>query len=289
MRFRFIKEHRHQHRVRTMCRVLDVSCSGFYAWFKRPLSATAALDQKLRGEIEAVFTESRSTYGSPRVHAAMRHRGRRGSRKRVARIMRDAGLMPRGRRRQRATTTDSRHSMPIAPNLLQRKFSPVTDPNRAWAADITHIPTEEGFLYLALLMDLCSRRIVGFEMSSRLHTAVALEALVMALGRCDAQPRLLHHSDRGVQYASREYQSVLVEYGIVCSMSRKGDCYDNAAVESFFHTLKTELVHHETFETRDDARARIFEYVEVCHNRRRLHSTLGYRVPAQAHSDGSVC
>lgn len=139
-----------------------------------------------------------------------------------------------------------------------------------------------------MLLDLCSRRIVGLAMSSRLGTAVAIEALVMALGRCDAQPGLLHHSDRGVQYASREYQSVFVDYGIVCSMSRKGDCYDNAAVESFFHTLKTELVHHETFETRDDARAKIFEYIEVFYNRRRLHSSLGYRAPAQAHSETTV-
>jgi transposase InsO family protein len=286
MRFRFIEAHRKEHRVRRMCSVLEVSPAGFYAWRRRGTSRLAQDDATLGTQIDAVFLESRRTYGSPRIHAVLRDRGHRLSRKRVARLMREKGITPRVRRRTRATTTDSRHPLPVAPNRLNRDFSSITVPNTAWVADITYIATLEGFLYLAVVLDLATRRVLGLAMSSRLDTGLVVEALALALGRCGERGRgVLHHSDRGVQYASREYQAMLVENGLVCSMSRKGDCYDNAIVESFFHTLKTELVHRQTYATHEDARASLFEYIEVFYNRRRLHSAIGYRAPVDVFNE----
>jgi len=261
-----------------MCKTLEVSRSGFYAWHRRGESDRARDDRRVTTLIQGIFIECRSVYGAPRVHRTLQQRGQRCSRKRVARLMRVAGLRSKTRRRFCVKTTDSKHDHPIAPDLLGQAFT-ATAPNRAWVSDITYIPTDEGWLYLASTMDLFSRRIVGWSMSSTLHATTVIDALSMAIEQRRPVAGLIHHSDRGVQYASTEFRIVLDAHGILASMSRKGNCYDNAAKESFFHTLKTELVHHHHYRTRDEARASVFEYIEAFYNRRRLHSTLGYRSP----------
>lgn len=275
-----MRDHRESFRVGLMCRVLEVSRSGFYAWLRRKEGDRAREDRRLTALIRDIFEGSRRTYGSPRIHRKMRKLGVRCSRKRVARLMRDAGLRSKVRRRFRVRTTDSRHGHPIAPDLLGRNFS-AEAVNRVWVSDITYIPTDEGWLYLAATMDLFSRRIVGWSMSDSLEARIAIDALQMAIqarGRC---PGLIHHSDRGVQYASAAFRSELARNGMVASMSRRGNCYDNAAKESFFHTLKTELVHHERYRTRADARASVFDYIATFYNRKRLHSTLDYCSPIE--------
>jgi transposase InsO family protein len=225
----------------------------------------------------AAIAESRGRYGSPRVHAELRERGQRTARKRVARLMRAAGLCAREPRRFRSTT-DSEHGMAIKGNLLARRFA-VPSPNSGWVTDITYLWTLEGWLYLAVILDLFSRRVVGWALSERLERGVALNALQMAL--TDRQPPqgLLHHSDRGSQYASREYQQLLAEHGVLSSMSRKGNCWDNAVAESFFATLKLELVYQSHWRTRTQARSEVFEYIELFYNRQRRHSALGYLCP----------
>jgi putative transposase len=263
--------------MKLMCRVLQVSRSGYYAWLKRAASKRQGEEQLLRVQVRTVFVESKGRYGSPRVHAELRQRGIQAGRHRVARLMRQEQLQAR-RRRRFTRTTDSRHDHPIARNLLERRFE-VMAPNQAWASDITYIPTEQGWLFLAVVMDLCSRRIVGWSMSRRIDTALALAALRMALEDRRPAAGLLHHSDRGVQYAAGEYQALLAQHRVVPSMSRTGDCWDNAVVESFFSSLKTELMAKGSFKSTDEAQARLFEYLEVFYNRRRLHSTLGYRSP----------
>lgn len=262
-----------------MCKTLEVSRSGFYAWLVRRESDRAREDRRLSILIRGIFAESRGIYGVPRVHKTLQQRGVRCSRKRVARLMQEAKLRSKTRRRFRVKTTDSKHDHPIAPDRLGRDFS-AKAPNEVWASDITYIPTDEGWLYLASIMDLFSRRIVGWSMSATLHASIAGEALRMAIEQRQPPIGLIHHSDRGVQYASAEFRAILAEHGVVASMSRKGNCYDNAAKESFFHTLKTELVNHERYRTRNEARASVFEYIEVFYNRFRLHSTLGYQAPA---------
>jgi transposase InsO family protein len=229
--------------------------------------------------IEAIHQGSRGRYGSPRVHAVLAGQGLRTSRKRVARLMRDGGLAARRRRRFRKTT-DSRHPFPIAENVLERCFQ-AEAPDTAWAGDITYVWTREGWLYLAVLLDLYSRLVVGWAMREDLDRQLCLDALNMALKKRRPQSGLLHHTDRGSQYASHDYRGILDANGIVCSMSRKGDCWDNAVAESFFATLKTELVHDAEFATRAEARATMFEFIEVFYNRERLHSHLGYRSPVE--------
>ena len=260
-----------------MCRTLGVSTSGYYGWRQRRESQRQREDQRLVVEIKAIHQESRRTYGAPRIHRELRARGFCCSRKRVARLMRLHGLRAKQKRRFKATT-DSQHRLPVAENLLERRFTP-SAPNVVWAADITYICTEEGWLYLAVVLDLFSRRIIGWSMRPTLKRQLVIEALEMALKRRQPSQGLLHHSDRGSQYASRDYQELLASHGILCSMSRKGNCYDNAPVESFFATRKKELVHHRCYHSRGEAKADIFEYIEVWYNRKRRHSSLGYLSP----------
>ena len=264
-----------------MCRVLEISRSTLYAWrASRPRRLDRVRnDRALTTKISRVHAESRATYGSPRVHAKLRREGVRVGRKRVERLMRTAGLRGKLRRRWR-TTTDSNHSLPVAPNTLNRQFSAASSDTR-WVVDITYIPITGGFGYLAVIVDLYSRMVVGWALEDHLRTELPLKALRMALGRRVPATDLLHHSDRGCQYASNGYRAELAQHGIEVSMSRRGDCYDNAVVESFFGTLKQELVHGATWPTLGDARAAIHDYIEVFYNRQRLHSALGYRTPAE--------
>jgi putative transposase len=277
VKFAFIAVEKARFPVRTLCTTLGVSRAGFYASQKRAPSAHAQTDGRLGLEIAAIHGESRQRYGSPRVHAELTDRGHETSRKRVARLMRQGGLAGRRRRRFR-TTTDSRHAFPVAPNVLARQFAPAAL-DVAWVTDITYIATGEGWLYLAVILDLCSRVVVGWAMSDRITRDLTLDALDMALVRRRPPPGLLHHSDRGSQYASSDYQQVLAAAGLVGSMSRRGNCWDNAVAESFFATLKVELVHDETWATRAAARAALFEYIEVFYNGQRRHSSLGYLSP----------
>lgn len=263
-----------------MCRTLEVSASGFYAWQRRDDSQRDVRDRQLTMLLEGLFAESRGTYGAPRLHRQLRAQGQRCSRKRVSRLMRQAGLQTKLRHRVRVRTTDSNHSLPIAPNLLQRNFHAAA-PNLVWVSDITYVGTDEGWLFVAATMDLFSRSIVGWSMSTTMHASLVVDALCMAIERRDPEPGLIHHSDRGSQYASAEFRKELVRHRIVASMSRKGDCYDNAAMESFNHTLKTELVHHRHFRTIAEARAAVFDYIEQFYNRQRIHSSLDYMSPME--------
>jgi len=274
VRFAFIAEEKAAFPVRLLCRTLQVSRAGFYAWRRRPPAPRARADDRLGLEIAAIHAESRQRYGSPRVHAELADRGCRTSRKRVARLMRARGLAARRRRRFRVTT-HSRHPFPVAPNVLARQFDR-PQPDRAWVTDITYIPTREGWLYLAVLLDLCLRLAVGWAMSDRITDALTLDALGVALARRRPPQGLLHHSDRGSQYASGDYQRLLARHGIVGSMSRRGNCWDNAVAESFFATIKVELVHDAAWATRAAARAELVEYLEVFYNGQRRHSALGY-------------
>ena len=276
MKHAFITAQKATYPVTTLCRVLQVSRSAYYGAVDRPPPRRQRSDLGLRARIRAIYHASRRTYGSPRVHAQLRHEAVRIGRNRVARLMTLEGL--RGRRPRRwCSTTDSMHGCPIAPNVLDRHFR-VAGPNRVWATDITYIWTSEGWLYLAVVLDLFARRVVGWAMADHLRTELPLDALTMALGRRRPPTTLLHHSDQGVQYASAAYQQVLHAHGIVCSMSRRGNCWDNAVVESFFATLKTDLI-DDRWSTRRAARDTISEYIEVFYNAQRLHSSLGYRAP----------
>lgn len=275
----FMRDHAADFPVQVMCEVLGVSRSGYYAWASRAESARAAADRALAAEIRAAHAASRGRYGSPRVHAELRTHGRRVGRKRVARLMRGMGLAARRRRRFRRTT-DSSHAFPIAPNLLGRNFT-AEAPDRVWLADLTYIWTAEGWLYLAAVLDICTRRVVGWAMADHLGHELALAALDMAIARQRPLPGLIHHADRGVQFAAHRYRARLLAHGMLCSMSRKGDCWDNAPMESFFATLKGELVEEADYQTRDQARADVFHYIEGFYNKRRLHSALGYITPEQ--------
>jgi transposase InsO family protein len=277
VRFGFIETEKASYPVALLCRVLQVSRSGFYAWRKRPAPPRAAADQRLTLEVSAIHAESRRSYGSPRVHMELRERGRRVGRKRVARLMRAAGLRARILRRFRCTT-DSGHGMAIRDNLLARRFA-VAQPNFGWVADITYLWTLEGWLYLAVILDLFSRRVVGWSMSERLEKKLALDALSAALAQRQPPGGVIHHSDRGSQYSSQEYQEVLARRGLLGSMSRRANCWDNAVAESFFATLKVELVYQTRWSTRAQARSEVFDYIETFYNRRRRHSALGYLCP----------
>ncbi len=266
-----------------MCRVLGISRAGFYASGKRAASARAKRDEELCIQIRAVHQQSRRTYGSPRVHAELHAQGERCGRKRVARLMRQEGLRVKVRRRFRPTTTDSRHPHPVAANVLARRFgvTEIEARNRVWASDITYVPTREGWLYLAVILDLASRRVVGWSMGRTLEASLAMAALQMALHARGASSGLVHHSDRGVQYAALDYQRLLARHQIVPSMSRRANCYDNAVVESFFATLEWELIERSDWHTRAEARLAIFEYIECWYNPKRRHSSLGYLSPAE--------
>jgi putative transposase len=266
-----------------MCRVLKASRAGFYAWLKHGPSARAQRDRALQRKIVAIHAESKNRYGAPRVHAKLRAEGERCSRKRAARIMRECQLVGRRRKRFIPKTTDSGHTEPIAENILARRFDPdeIGAPNRRWAGDITYIWTAEGWLYLAIVLDLFSRMAIGWSMSHRMKTQFVLDALGMAIDRRGTPHGLLWHSDRGVQYADASTRALAKQHGMACSMSRKGNCWDNAVVESFWSSLKAELFADYTPATREEARRMIFEWIEIWYNRQRLHSTLGYLTPEQ--------
>ncbi len=278
MRFRFIEGHRKVFLVRVMCSVLRVSASGYYAWRGRPESARALADKALVEDIRRVHAGSRRRYGSPRVHASLQAEGKRVGCNRVARLMRDHGIQAH-RRRPFRRTTDSNHAFPPAPNLLDRQFASAVAPNQVWLADLTYIATGEGWLYLAAVLDLFSRKIVGWAMSETMPQELTLAALNMTITNRTPGPELLHHSDRGSQYCAHAYRRVLDEHGMRCSMSRKGNCWDNAPMESFFGSLKTELDGDGPFDTRQAARTALFRAIEGWHNRDRLHSSLGYITP----------
>jgi transposase InsO family protein len=284
MRYAFIKQQSEKLPVRTMCALLAVQPSGYYAWTRREPCRREARKLQLIESIRQVHERSNGTYGSPRVHRALKKQGVTCSRKQVEQLMRQERIRSTRHRRFRIKTTDSNHDHPLAANLLDRKFQQeATTLNQTWVSDITYVATDEGWLYVASVMDLCSRRIIGWSTADHLRAELATEALNKAIQeRCPtATKQLMHHSDRGVQYACGEYQAILGRHGIRCSMSRSGNCYDNASMESFFKTFKVELVYQERYANRQEARRSIHSYIEVFYNRQRLHSSLGYRSPAE--------
>jgi putative transposase len=277
MKYQFIAEHRHEYPLTIMCRVLEVSVSGYYAWCHRAPSQHSREDAQLAEQVKAAFQANRGAYGSPRVHAELQAQGITCARKRLARLMREQGLAAR-RPRHRTITTQSEPGAQVAPNLLQRDFS-ADQPNTKWVADTTFIWTAEGWLYLAVVLDLFSRMVVGWSMAATQDAMLILQALQMALTRRRPQAGLLHHSDRGSTYTSESYQALLQQEGMRVSMSRTADCYDNAAMESFFHSFKGECIDGESFQTRVQARSTTFEYIECFYNRSRRHSILQYMSP----------
>lgn len=279
MRFAFIDVEKASYPVRILCRVLRVSKSGYYAWRRRKPSNRDLEDERLRPKILAAFKTGRGTYGSPRVQSELVDQGFEIGRRRVARLMREMGLQGIAPRKFR-TTTHSNHDAPIAPNVLARNFE-ASKANEKWVTDITYVWTAEGWLYLAVVIDLYSRRVVGWSTADHLETSLCMEALSMALEHRTDVEGMVHHSDRGVQYASDRYQDALKTRGIDCSMSRRADCWDNAVAESFFGTLKNELIYRRPWLTREHARDAIGEYIEVFYNRIRKHSTNGNVSPAK--------
>ena len=286
MRFAWIRQHDGDWPIAWMCAALGVSRSGYYAWVERPPSDRSRRRAELSEHVRRVFDEHGARYGSPRVHEQLADENVTCNVKTVAKLMRENDLYARAKRRFRPSTTDSGHAYPTAPNVLGRRFDQAA-PNRAWAADITYVPTAAGWVYLALVVDLFSRRIVGYALADHLRASLAIDALTMALDRRrppDGSWRdvgLLHHSDRGSQYACGAYQAVLEAHGITCSMSRVGNCYDNAVAESCIGTIKTELVHHEHYPTHAQAIASISDYIDNYYNPQRRHSALGYLSPAE--------
>lgn len=279
MRFQFIAKHRGAWRVKDLCGALGVSRGGFYEWLNNSPSGHAQVDQQLLAQVRTSFEQSDGTYGSPRVWRDLRAWGHPCSRERVARLMREAGLQGRRRRRRLPGDAGVRSASSVAPNLLDRQFE-ASGPNQRWVADFTYIWTAEGWLFFAAVLDLFSRRIVGWSASHSMTAQLVADALIMAVWRRGRPTSLLHHSDQGSQYQSEAFQRLLAVLGIVCSMSRSGDVWDNSAMESFFSSLKTERVNRRVYASRDEARADVFDYVERFYNRRRQHSTLGYLSPA---------
>ena len=264
--------------LKVICRLLEVSKSGYHAWRNRPKSRRRIDNEALLIEIRRVFVENDENYGSPRIWDDLKKANIPCSQNRIARLMHEAGLVAIQRRKFKATT-DSKHNWPVAPNLLERKFS-IDEPNKIWVTDITYVWTWEGWLYLSFVLDLYSRGVVGLAMSERITDDLTQSALKQALGRRNPHAGLIHHSDRGSQYASGDYQTLLAKHEITPSMSRKGDCWDNAVAESFVHTLKVEKINRLRFKTRDEAKSKIFEYIEMYYNRKRTHSSLGYMSPS---------
>ena len=278
MKFSFIKEHLCEFPVAVACDTFAVSRSGYYAWLGRPESAREKRHAELAVKIKAVHEENRKVYGSPRIFQALQFKGEKVCENTVAAVMREHEIRAKTKRKFVPRTTDSRHGQPLAENLLDRRFDAEL-PDRKWVVDITYIPTDEGWLYLAGVLDLCSRKIVGWSMADHLRAELPGDALSMAIARRCPGVGLLHHSDRGVQYACDDYRHLLSSHGMEVSMSGKGDCWDNAVMESFWSTLKNELVNHERYATHEQARQSIFEYIEVFYNRQRLHSSIGYQSP----------
>ena len=282
MKFAFIHAEKAQYPVAALCRMLEVTRQGYYAYAKRPPSLRARDDASLQQRVREVHEHSRSTYGSPRVLRELRRDGLLVGKRRVERAMRSLGLTARKKRRFRVTTAaDPKHA--VEPNVLAREFT-ATRPDERWVTDITYVWTDEGWCYLAVILDLFSRAVVGWALDATLATTLPLRALDAAVRRRRPSAGLLHHSDRGCQYTSADYRGALAELGVTVSMSRKGNCWDNAVAESFFATLKTELIHDRRWQTRLELRSAVFEYIEVFYNRRRLHSSLGYKTPAEVES-----
>ena len=279
MRYRCIDRRRTVYSVRMMCRLLKVSRSGYYAWRVRPESERDKTDRELTRSIRRIHTQSKGTYGSPRVRAELSAEGLHYGRHKVARLMRLAGIQGCPQRRFKVTT-QSDPSHPVARNLLKQDFT-AGSANQRWVADITYLSTQQGWLYLAVVMDLYSRRIVGWSMDRWMSRHLVIDALSMALGVRNPEDKLIHHSDRSAQYTSDDFRNLLDKHGIQCSMSARGNCYDNAVVESFFGVLKRECVNRVRFQTRDEARAAVFDYIECFYNRKRRHGYLGYLTPEE--------
>lgn len=277
-----MKDHRREFDVSVMCRVLHASKSGFYDWLLRSESISRRQKERYLRllDIEKIYKNSRATYGARRVHAVMKGMGHKISRPTVGRLMTELGIKSKVKRRFK-NTTDSNHKFAIAPNLVKREFKGVKKPNSVWLSDITYVQTNEGWLYVATIMDLCTRKIIGWCLDETLHQTLVHKALRMAVLNQNPPPGVIFHSDRGVQYAAHHFKDILVEYGFIQSMSRKGDCWDNAPMESFFHTFKTEFIYHENFATRSLAKSKIFEWIESFYNRKRIHSSLGYKTPLE--------
>lgn len=279
MRYAFIAEHSQFYSIVKLCSVMQVSRRSYYDWLNRPESGRALSNRQLLVDIRRIFKAYRQVYGAPRIHRELLDEGRCCSLNRVARLMRENNILPKTIKKFRVTT-DSRNSHKPAENLLDRDFKTV-QPNEKWVADVTYIPTREGWLFLAAVLDLYSRKIVGWSMGERLTSELAQRALSHALASRQPQAGLLIHSDQGKEYYAGDYQKLLGEHDLVCSMSRKGNCWDNAVMESFFHSLKVEQVHHDDYRTRDEARSVIFDYIEIFYNRQRKHSYIGYLSPVE--------
>jgi putative transposase len=278
VRYQFIQDHQEHYPVQLMCDILEVSRSGYYDWVDRPQSPQEQRRAALAVQVKAAFEESRQTYGSPRITRDLAAGGFKACRNTIAKLMRQEGIVGRMPKRFVPTTTDSTHDHPIAQNVLERQFAPGAG-TPAWVSDITYVPTEEGWLYLAAVMDLRTRKILGWAMADHMRVDLVLDALKMALARREPGQNLVHHSDRGSQYACQDYRRLLAEHQITCSMSRTGNCYDNAVMESFWATYKTEEVYRTHYATRDQAMAATFNYIEIFYNRQRRHSALGYVSP----------
>ena len=277
MKYWFMDQHSSTHGVQKMCRVIGASRSGYYRWKIQPQSKRQQENEKILIEIKESHKNSRRAYGSPRITVELRAKGMKCGENRVALLMKIHGIVGKATKKFKATT-NSKHALPVAENLLKQNFA-AEKPNTAWVSDITYVWTSEGWLYLAVILDLFSRQVVGWAMSDRLTSGVVVKALYQAIGRRHPSSGCILHSDRGIQYASTDFRDVLSAYGFIQSMSRKGNCYDNAVAESFFHTLKTEHVYDYRYETRAEARQSIFDYIEMFYNRQRRHSALGYRSP----------
>ena len=277
MRYQFISDHQETFKVGRMCKTLNVSRSGYYAWRRRPDSPRTIENRALLDKIRIYHAASHGIYGAVKIHQDFFDDGISCGKNRVARLMRKAGIRSRAKKKFKATT-NSRHNFPVAPNLLNQKFF-VDAPDLAWVGDITYIRTGEGWLYLAVILDLFNRKVVGWSASSRMTRQLTIDALQMALGRRNPGENLLHHTDQGSQYASADYQKILKEHGMICSMSRKGNCYDNAVAESFFSLLQTEWVNHYQYRNRSQAIQSLFYYIEIFYNRKRRHSSINYSTP----------
>lgn len=272
-----IKKYSDQYPIKVMCHMLGVSCSGYYAWCNKSVSDRKESNQRLTAEIKSIFKAEKGRSGSPRITKLLRNKGLLVGKNRVARLMRINNLRAKAAKKYKATT-NSNHNLPVADNLLKQDFSANRE-NEKWVSDITYIATQEGWLYLAVVLDLYSRKVVGWSLSNRMTASLVIDALQSALWRRGMPSGIIVHSDRGSQYCSRAYQDLLKEHGLICSMSKRGDCYDNAAMESWNHSLKVEAIHGEQFATREQAKQQVFEYIEVYYNRQRLHSSLGYVSP----------
>jgi len=280
MKYKFIDENRSAFAVQKMCQILEISKGGYYKWKKQPESKRKKEDKKMIEKIKIIHKENDETYGSPRITKALNQKGEiKINKKKVERLMKENNIYAKTKKRFKATT-NSKHNYPVAPNLLEQNFIAIA-PNSIWVSDITYIRTKEGWLYLAAILDVYSRKIVGWAMDKRQTKKLVCKALLQAIGRQNISDGIILHSDRGSQYASYKYQNLCKKYGFIQSMSGSGNCFDNAMMESFFHTLKTEKIYWEKYSTREQAKKSIFEYIEIRYNRKRLHSSIGYKTPIE--------